>query len=155
VIDAADGDPAERFAAIEAELAAYGAGLEQRPQAVVLNKIDLLPEPPAFDVDDARIQRVFRLSCATGEGVEDFRRALFELCPPEPAAEPDADGLADFLVYRPRARGRPAYRILRTDRGYRVAGRPPGEDELEAALKAAGARAGDEIEVGDETFEWA
>jgi GTP-binding protein len=155
VIDAADGDPADRFVAIDHELEAYGAGLAERPQAVVLNKIDLLPELPPFDVDDERIVRVFRLSCATGEGVGEFRRALFELCPPEPAAEPDADDLADYLVYRPRPRGRPAYRILRTDRGYRVAGGPPDEDELAAALKAAGARAGDEIEVGEETFEWA
>jgi GTPase len=156
VIDAADGDPAERFATIDAELAAYGAGLDERAQAVVLNKIDLLPEPPPFDLEDDRIVRVFRLSCATGAGVEEFRRALFELCPPEPEAAPaEDDGLADFLVYRPRARGRPAYRILRTDRGFRVAGSPPGEEELAAALEAAGARPGDEVEVGDEAYELA
>jgi GTP-binding protein len=155
IIDAADGDPADRFATIDRELAEYGAGLDERPQAIVLNKIDLLPAPPPFDVDDERIVRVFRLSCATGVGVEEFRRALFELCPPEQAAAaPEGDGLADFLVYRPRPRGRPAYRILRTDRGYRVAGRPPEADELEAALRAAGAHAGDEVEIGDETLEW-
>jgi GTP-binding protein len=155
VVDAADGDPAERFAAIDHELAEYGAGLDERPQVLVLNKIDLLPEPPPFEVEDERILRVFRLSCATGEGVEEFRRALFELCPPQPLGTADEDGLADFLVYRPRPRAGLAYRIFRTDRGFRVTGRPPGDEELESALKAAGARAGDEIEVGDETFEWA
>ena len=156
VIDTADGDPAERFATIDGELAEYGAGLDERPQAIVLNKIDLLPEPPRFDVADPRIVRVFALSCATGAGVEEFRRALFELCPPAPAvAAGDGDGLAEFLVYRPRPRGRPPFRILRTDRGFRVTGSPPGEDELAAALAAAGARAGDEVEVGDETFEYA
>ena len=156
VIDAADGDPDERFATIDRELAEYGAGLDERPQAVVLNKIDLVPEPPRFDVDDDRVVRVFRLSCATGAGVDEFRRALFELCPPQAApATDDTDGLADFLVYRPKPRGRPVYRILRTDRGFRVAGRPPAEDELAAALKAAGARAGDVVEVGDETLEYA
>ena len=31
---------------IDGELAAYGAGLDERPQIVVLNKIDLVPEPP-------------------------------------------------------------------------------------------------------------
>jgi GTPase len=156
VIDASEGDAAERFAAINAELEAYGAGLEARPQAVVLNKIDLVPEPPAFEVEDDRVVRVFRLSCATGEGVEEFRRALFELCPPaEPEATADDEGLVDFLVYRPKPhRGR--YRILRTDRGFRVAGdAPEDEEELAAALKAAGARKGDEIEVGDEIHEWA
>src|SRR5438874_1462379 len=43
VIDAAAGDAESQFRTIEHELAAYGAGLEERPQVVVLNKIDLLP----------------------------------------------------------------------------------------------------------------
>ena len=155
VIDGADGDPAERFATIDRELGEYGAGLDERPQAVVLNKIDLLAEPPPFHVEDERIVRVFRVSCATGAGIDDFRRALFELCPPDAPAVAEPEGLADFLVYRPKPHGRPPYRILRTDRGFRVAGRPPAEEELEAALRAAGARSGHEIEVGDETYEWA
>src|SRR5438067_554527 len=48
VIDASEGDAAERFATIDAELAAYGAGLDERPQAIVLNKLDLLPEAPTL-----------------------------------------------------------------------------------------------------------
>ena len=47
VIDASEGDPAERFAQIDRELQAYGAGLAERPQVIVLNKTDLLPEPPS------------------------------------------------------------------------------------------------------------
>src|SRR6202030_2451160 len=44
VIDASK--PAdEQWAAIDAELAAYGAGLDGLPQIVVLNKIDLEPHP--------------------------------------------------------------------------------------------------------------
>ena len=61
--------------------------------------------------------------------------------------------VADFLVYRPKPR-RPSFRILRTDRGYRIVGRPPDGDELEEALRAAGAREGDEVVVGEETFEY-
>jgi GTPase len=154
VIDASEGDAEERFRTIDAELDAYGAGLESRPQAVVLNKIDLLPEPPAFELQDDRIVRVFRVSCATGAGIEELRRALFELCPPtEPVSTADEHGLVDYLVYRPRAQGR-RYRILRTDRGFRVAGElPEDEEELAAALKAAGARKGDEVQVGQETLE--
>jgi hypothetical protein len=61
--------------------------------------------------------------------------------------------MADFLVYRPQPRRR-SYRVLRTDRGYRIAGRPPADqEELEEALRAAGAKAGDEVVVGDETLE--
>ena len=154
VIDVADGEPAERFMAINRELSEYGAGLDDRPQVVVLNKIDLLPESPGFEPNDPHVLRVFALSCATGAGVEEFKRALFELCPaaPAPAARDEAE-LADFLVYRPRAKIRPDYRILRTDRGFRVAGSPPGDAELDAALRAAGAKTGDEVELGGEVME--
>jgi GTPase len=153
VIDSAEDDAAERFAIIDRELAAYGAGLETRPQAIVLNKIDLRADRPTFDVEDGRVLRVFRTSCATGEGIEELRRALFELCPPQAPAAPSADGLVDFLVYRPRPGGR-RFRVLRTDRGFRISGEiPADEDELAAALEAAGARKGDEVEVGGEFLE--
>ena len=160
VVDAADGDPADRFVTIDRELAEYGAGLERRPQAVVLNKTDLLSEPPRFDVEDDRVVRLFRLSCATGAGVEEFRRALFELCPAAPlpaaATEDEAGDLADFLVYRPKSPARPSYRILRTERGFRVHGSPPDDEaELEDALRAAGARRVAEIEIGGEVREFA
>jgi GTP-binding protein len=151
VIDAAAGDPAAQFRAIDHELAEYGAGLDERPQVVVLNKADLLPEPPALGLDDPRVLRVFVVSCATGLGVEEFRRSLFELCPPTAPPPADPAGLAEFLVYRPQPRA-VAYRILRTDRGFRVLGDPPPADELEVALRAAGARKGSEVEVGDETL---
>jgi GTP-binding protein len=152
VIDVAAGPPEESFGVIDRELGEYGAELDERPQIVVLNKIDLLPEPPALALDDARVLRVFHVSCATGAGIEDFRRALFELVPPAPPAAPaEADGLADFLVYRPQPHRARTFRILRTERGYRVVGAPPAdEQELTAALRAAGARRGQEVEVGDE-----
>jgi GTP-binding protein len=155
VIDASEGDAEERWRTIDAELAAYGGGLDERPQAVVLNKLDLLPEPPEFGTEDERIVRVFRVSAATGAGIDELKRGLFELCPPQEAEElvPDDVPLVDFLVYRPQP-ARRAWRILRTDSGFRVAGRAPEPDELEAALKAAGVRTGDEVEVGGETLEW-
>src|SRR2546429_2149284 len=82
VIDASEGDPAERFEQIDRELQAYGAGLAERPQVIVLNKIDLiplpaaakprpplaggsveptppLPEPPSFGLEDPRVVRVY------------------------------------------------------------------------------------------------
>jgi GTP-binding protein len=153
VIDAAEDDTAERFATIDRELAAYGAGLEKRQQVVVLNKIDLRADRPVFDVEDERIVRVFEVSCATGVGIEELRRALFELCPPQAPVEVAGDGLVNFLVYRPRPAGR-RFRVLRTDRGYRIAGDAPAdESELSAALKAAGARKGDEVEVDGEILE--
>jgi GTPase len=149
VIDAAAGDPADQFRQIDHELAEYGAGLDERRQAVVLNKVDLLPEPPQLALDDERVVGVFRISAATGAGIDELKRKLFELCPPAPPPQVDPEGLAEFLVYRPGPRAA-TFRILRTDRGFRVLGAPPSPDELEAALRAAGARTGSEVEVGNE-----
>jgi GTP-binding protein len=156
VIDVS-GDVEASWRTIERELNEYGAGLDERPQVVVLNKIDLVPEVPAFGLHDPRILRVFALSCATGAGVEEFRRALFGLCPPAEPQLPaeDSGELADFLEYRPKAPRGPGFRILRTDRGFRVVGELPAEEELEHALRSAGVRKGDEVEVGDDTLEWA
>ena len=156
VIDASEADAEDRWRTIDAELAAYGAGLDLRPQVIVLNKIDLMPDPPQFDVEDPRILRVVRVSAATGAGIDDLKRALFELVPALPASgTPLADDteLVDFLVYRPQP-ARRSFRVFRTDRGFRVMGRVQDPAELEAILKAAGAREGDEVEVGEETMEW-
>jgi GTP-binding protein len=154
VIDASEGDAEERWRTIDAELEAYGAGLDARPQAIVLNKIDLSPDLPAFDVDDERIMRVFRVSAATGAGIDELKRALFELVPQDEIAPvaPEEE-LVDYLVYRPQP-ARRSYRIFRTESGFRVTGKPPAAAELEAILKAAGAREGDEVELGEETLEW-
>ena len=153
VIDAADGEPAERWASIDRELSAYGAGLDELPQVVVLNKIDLLPEPPELGVEDERIIAVYPVSAATGAGVEEFKRALFSHVPEaEALPEEKPEGLADYLVYRPGSRRR-RYRIFRTDTGFRVVGRPPGDEELAEALMAAGAKEGDEVAIGDEVVE--
>ena len=70
---------------MRAELAAYGAGLETRPEIVVLNKLDLLARPDG--AEGGRRARCARaaarstsLSGATGEGVAEllaaFARAL-------------------------------------------------------------------------------
>ena len=155
VIDASEDDADARWHTIDAELAAYGAGLDERRQVVVLNKIDLRPDVPAFGIEDERIVRVFRVSAATGAGVDALRLALFELVPQETPVQPlpDEQELVDYLVYRPQP-ARRAYRVFRTESGFRVTGRAPEPAVLEAILKAAGAREGDEVELGDEVLEW-
>jgi GTP-binding protein len=159
VIDAHEGDTAERFRTIDGELAAYGAGLAERPQIVVLNKADLMPDAGGFDHDDPRVLAVVATSAVTGAGIEELKRRLFELVPdaPEPPLEEAGSELADFLVYRPAPQRR-RFRVLRTDRGFLVAGHDLAavpRAEIEAALRAAGARAGAEVAIGDETLEWA
>jgi GTPase len=153
-IDASEGDADDRWRTIDTELAAYGAGLDERQQVVILNKTDLNLEPPPFSIEDERIIRVFRVSAATGAGIEELRRALFELVPQEEVVPALVETeLVDFLVYRPQA-ARRSFRVFRTETGFRVTGKPPAPEQLEAILKAAGARSGDEVQLGDETLEW-
>jgi len=154
VLDASEENLEERFHTIDRELAAYGAGLDERTQLVVLNKVDLLDRPPTLDLRDDRIARVLVTSCATGEGVDELKRALFELCPVHRPAAAEEDSLPEFLEYRPRARRGPRFRILRTDRGYRVVGTPPPPEELEEALRRVGIKRGAAVEVGGEELEW-
>jgi GTPase len=165
---------ARRRAAIDRELRLHGGGLAERPQLVVLSKIDLL-EPGARAGAVAAAGAELACSSATGEGTAGLRDALFAALPAEvptePAAEPE---LADYLVYRPAPPARRRFRILRDAGTLRVAGRElerraddldPEDrndvaalaDELERlgvepALRAAGARPGDDILVGAHRF---
>jgi GTP-binding protein len=143
----------EAWRTIDAELDAYGAGLDERQQIVVLNKIDLEPSP-TFTIDDPRLIAVYRISCATGVGLPELTSGLFRLVPEAVPVERDDDGLVDFLVYRPEPKARP-WHLLRIEGGYRVVGQRPPEAELERALRAAGARRGAKVEIGDEELELA
>ena len=154
VLDASEPELEARFELIGRELAAYGAGLDERPQLVVLNKVDLLESVPTFPVSDPRIVGVVGTSCATGAGIDDLKRALFELCPVEAVVASPDESMPEFLEYTPRARRGPRFRILRTDRGYRVVGTPPPAEELEEALRKIGIKRGAQVEVGDEELEW-
>jgi GTPase len=154
VIDGSDGDADERFRTIDRELSLYGAGLDDRPQIVVLNKSDLTPEPAPFTVDDERILVVHRVSCATGAGIPELKQALFALCPAAPEPSDGEPELPEFLDYRPAPPERRSFRVLRTDRGFRVVGEPPEGEALEEALRAAGVRRGALVEIGDEELEW-
>jgi GTP-binding protein len=154
VLDASEPALEERFRTIDGELAAYGAGLDTRPQIVVLNKIDLLDSIPDLEIADERVLRVLATSCATGAGIDELKRALFELVPAESAELEQDASLPEFLEYAPQARRGPRFRILRTDRGYRVVGTQPSPEELEEALRRIGVKRGAQVEVGEETLEW-
>jgi GTP-binding protein len=140
VIEAQVEDADERFKTIDAELHAYGAGLAERPQIVVLNKLDL--GRGDFSAKDPRLLAAVETSAATGEGVDELKRLLFEFVPGSaPAVSGREEEMADYLVYRPTATRRRAFRIFRTDRGFRVRG-----EASEEALRAAGVKPGDQVE---------
>jgi GTPase len=139
VIEGQAEDAEERFLTIDGELRAYGAGLDERPQIVVLNKADLGSSP--FDVDDPRVLAVVETSTVTGQGIEELKRALFQFVSESAPALSGNEQMADYLVYRPTGTRRRPYRIFRTDRGFRVRGDAPEE-----ALWAAGVKPDDEVE---------
>lgn len=67
-------DPADAMRVIEAELAAYGNGLEDKPRLIALNKIDLADDELAAAFADelraAGAEEVFPISGATGAGID-------------------------------------------------------------------------------------
>jgi GTPase len=179
LVEAVD-DPADvirRRDAINRELALHGGGLAERPQMVVLSKIDLIEAGRRASLV-AECGADMAVSSATGEGVPELISELFARVPQLPAHEPAADEaepeLADYLVYRPTAPARREYRILRDAGTLRVAGRSlermaseldPGDAAavarltaelerlgVEDALRAAGAKPGDEILLGVHAF---
>jgi GTP-binding protein len=135
----------ERFRAIDGELQAYGAELADRPQIVVLSKVDLVGEAPSFEIEDPRVLAVVATSAVTGQGIEELKTTLFDLVPEQAPALSASPELADFLVYRPQPPRRRRVRIFRTERGYRVRGQASEED-----LRAAGVRPGAVVEYEEE-----
>ena len=141
---------------IDRELAAYGAGLGERPQLVVLNKSDLAPRAGAVHgrgrADRGRPPRLVR------DGSRDRRAegAALRALPPGGARRRSrvAEELPAFLEYRPQPPERRRFRVLRTGQGFRVVGTAPEGEELEEALRDAGVKPGSEVEIGDEVMIW-
>jgi GTP-binding protein len=114
-------DPAAAHAAVRAELAAHGGGLERLPELVLLAKRDLL----ADDEVERRLAVWRRLlggstlgvlaaSAVTGAGLGRLRDAIFAAIPAEPEAGPpgaagarDGEGgfEAEHMTYRPDEQG--------------------------------------------------
>jgi GTPase len=176
----AAGDPDDvlrRREAIDRELALHGGGLADRPQLFVVSKIDLI-EPSRRAALIAAVGADLAVSSATGDGVDALVERLFTRVPQLPVpAGPDVGGegdLADYLVYRPAPPARREFKILRDAGTLRVAGRDlerlaSGLDPddagavaglaaelerlgVEEALRAAGAKRGDDILVGAHSF---
>jgi len=80
MIDGAAGNVVDAWRTVRAELSAYGAGLEDKPELIALNKLDAMSprEASARRAALARAsgQEVFMMSGATGVGVPQMLRAL-------------------------------------------------------------------------------
>jgi GTP-binding protein len=91
LIDIAGPDPAEAMRIIEEELEAYGAGLEDKPRLIVLNKTDLadgeLNRAFAAELREGGADEVFFVSGATGQGVGKLLDAVLTYLPDRTATE--------------------------------------------------------------------
>ncbi len=84
-------DPVEAMRIVEDELSAYGAGLDEKPRLVALNKIDLADADLAKDFAEellaAGAEQVFAVSGATGEGIDALLDAVLGYLPDRTATE--------------------------------------------------------------------
>jgi GTP-binding protein len=94
LVDIAGEDPVEAMRVVRGELAAYGAGLEDKPQLVALNKLDLADaELGAAFADEllaAGVDKVFTVSGASGEGIGELLDAVLGYLPDRTATETKA-----------------------------------------------------------------
>ncbi|ABC62463.1 GTPase ObgE [Erythrobacter litoralis] len=91
LVDISGEDPAEAFQTVNAELEAYGEGLEDKPQLVALNKLDLADEELvagfAEELLEAGADEVFAVSGATGAGIEPLLDAVLGYLPDSTSTE--------------------------------------------------------------------
>src|SRR6266540_5107544 len=188
LVDVAGEDPAGAYAAVRSELDEYGTGLDLVPELVVLSKRDLLSDAVAEEAVAEWSDKlagsalgVLAVSSATGGGIDELERSIFDALPveaPAPAgsevAPVDPEFEAEHVVYRPA--GEQGFDVQRIGDGvFQVRGRgiellvgrhdtenPEALAYLEqrlkeigviAALRARGFEAGDEVRIGEEAFE--
>jgi GTP-binding protein len=126
-------DPPAAYAAVRAELSAYGAGLEELAEVIVLSKRDLVTDSEA----EARVAewrrghaqsvaRVIAASAVSGAGLDELRRAILDVVPDagpapvETGAEPAYE--AEHITYTPAAEQ--GFDVEREEDGaFRVVGR--------------------------------
>jgi len=98
LVDISGEDPAEAMQVVERELEAYGAGLEEKPRLIALNKIDLadaeLAEGFAAELREAGAGRVFPISGATGAGIGALLDAALRHLPERTASESPGENAA-------------------------------------------------------------
>ncbi|HTQ14901.1 MAG TPA: GTPase ObgE [Rhizomicrobium sp.] len=96
LVDGAQTGIAKAYATIRGELRAYGRGLAEKPEIVVLNKIDSIPKSALArkraSLEKASGAQVHLMSGVSGEGVDEVLRALAKLI--GNARKPKAKGAA-------------------------------------------------------------
>ncbi|WP_375427765.1 GTPase ObgE [uncultured Sphingomonas sp.] len=105
LVDAQDADVATSYRIVRDELAAYGAGLADKPQVLALNKIDTLDdeliEALVRELQDASGAEVIPISAAAGTGLDWALDRLLEAIGPISAIVGADDEGADAIEWSP------------------------------------------------------
>jgi len=181
LLDGISEEPILDFAQINSELALFDPALGDKPQIVVLNKMDLPDVEKKWPQVKSQLlekgyQDVFSISAITRQGIMPVLYRAAQLLEETPAYEYKAEVDDDALpVYR-FEKDPQNYVILKTDRGWRISGEAieraaamtywehfqsirrfhrileaMGVDE---AMKEAGVIPGDLVFIGDHELEW-
>ena len=178
VVDGSAKDPVWDYSVIRDELEAHDEALLVKPMLVVFNKLDLASAReawPAFrDAMDAPQQAVAAISADEGEGLDELRAAVADLLPDLEGLEAPPDP-AGVVVHRLEA-ANDGYQIEREEAAFRVRGKRverltnqtnfDNEESAErfqrelvrtgidAALRKAGIRPGDQVRIAAHELEW-
>jgi GTP-binding protein len=175
VLDGTSTDPLGDLGTIDLELAAFGHGLADKPQLVVLNKIDLSEArdrwPGICAALENRGQQALAVSGMTGEGTREMLyraarmlAAMPEVTPPTqvPVFRLGEDEHAFEIEQRPdgwrvtgtaieRAAGMTVWNL---DEAVRRFHRLLERSGVSAALEDAGVQTGDTVRIGDQELVW-
>jgi GTP-binding protein len=121
VLDGADDDPMGHFDLINQELRLFKPALAERPQIVVLNKMDLPDAQNRWPKVKAAIRTrglsAYAISAATGEGVRELMAQVGHRLSSLPRPEPEPEEIPVF-----RLEETPEFTIEREGDGWRVRG---------------------------------
>jgi GTP-binding protein len=105
LVDVTSADPVADYRTVRDELAAYGHGLEKKPEIVALTKADALSRDAVGAVRQEFRKKVgikpHAISSVSREGVETMLRLLVAEIPERKASEPDASSVEKDEAGRP------------------------------------------------------
>jgi GTP-binding protein len=177
VLDGAADDPIADFHQINSELALFDDRLAQKPQVVVLNKLDLPQAEERWPAVSAALKKLgyeaMAMSAITHEGVQDVVNRAVRLLTALPPEVPEAAELPvyqlgeDPLAFTVTREGEDRFRVSgkRIERAAAMTywdydqavtrfQRILESMGITAALEAAGVRPGDTVYIGDLELEW-
>lgn len=177
VLDATAPDPLADFAAINAEMAAFGHGLPEKPQLVAINKLDMPEARERFAALKAAIAaqgyEVQGISGLTREGTRALMGRVYQLVQDTPIPETEPGGPPvitlpleeeGFTIARAPdgtwivSGGRLERAVQRTNLNYfdsllRLHAYLAHQGVIKA-LRAAGVQEGDYVRIGEYELEW-